>query len=1244
MSDIDSDFRYMAANDLFNELIKPDFLLDLKTESKVADAVLKALNDSNSEVQNMSIKCITPLVKKLSNIPYFANVLVLRLDTETGSLRDIAASSLKILIQEIPPKNESLPKLLESVIPKLLDHLQKDVNFELDVIDILSDIFKSYGSIIKHLSKSAELQSKTLNCLLKLLDHPRPVVRKRTITCVGMFTTMLSPELFTLTSNSLIDDLKTKANAEDYQKLLTTLSCLSTICQVNPEAMAPIVDDLIQLSLSYSKFDDDDLKDQCLQSLDSFLQFSPRIENIISPIIELALELVKYDPNYDDDDDEVEDMDVDEEEDDGDEEEYSDDEDVSWKVRRAASKLLSSIVKKFPVVLPEYYKLVMPLLIKRFNEREESVRVDIIQCVGTIVEETGKTSRLDTSTLYHESKKRKGSDGGLVSSFNTPQFEERQMLQKMIPDLINALSKQFQKSSINTTESGVILLKQLVLVTKSGLETSLGIILPQILSLLSNDKLYNSGNTNTNIKIEVLDLLVCLLETNQENCLHLNDSATLFVDAVSRATQDTFYKVRVSAMTVAGLLIQVLRPKYENEFVQITPDRVQLVQRLYDYVWNLLQEDELESEVTEKAIATLGEIVSQAGDLLPENLLTSSILPQLLVRLKIEATRLVTIQSLSTIFSSSLLRALKHDGLIDFIPEVQSLITKAHRPTATASVQCLITLFSICENSIPFELYSTTLNSINQVLGYTIDTLILPTLFDLLAILVVRGMQDPEFLGTLQGDTIPKIIEIMVNQSHVVSGGHGLTSLLALWRVMCLQHNQFQTYNYAIKPLMIAAQNDSAKISKESFLVLAKCIGTATNIPESSTLVQEMIRVADGSAGEALQRFSLLCLGRLGLEIDMAQMAPNLYPMITQFIESGSDELKNTSVFVLGHIAIGNVSFYLPKILSSIENRSFVYLHLLALHEMIVQANLCKSMDTFKSFSQPIWNLLFNLPGTVSKEAGLLNVTAECLGKLCLTNLGIFLPQLQSQIQSPIPEVRQTAVSTFRFTLVSTDEHYHETIQSMSIQFLRLIGDSDLVVRRMGLSTLHAIAHSKPRLLVTILPEVLQMLYVETQFKEELIEIVEMGPFKHKVDTGLDTRKIAFECMSIIFDHLCSSISISDFSLHIIRGLSDPANEIKIICQQILIKLIDQYPSIIRTSMTAIVVALKASTFVRIKATAIKQDIEQSQTLILSSLKTIRHGSTIFDHGDWKGLVDEVLACVGTDDLPNLKELYLKLN
>ncbi|KAI8898739.1 hypothetical protein BC833DRAFT_588439 [Globomyces pollinis-pini] len=64
----------------------------------------------------------------------------------------------------------------------------------------------------------------------------------------------------------------------------------------------------------------------------------------------------------------------------------------------------------------------MPLLTKRFNEREESVRVDIIQCVGTIVEEIGKTSRLDTATLYHESKKRKGSDGGLVSNFNTPQF------------------------------------------------------------------------------------------------------------------------------------------------------------------------------------------------------------------------------------------------------------------------------------------------------------------------------------------------------------------------------------------------------------------------------------------------------------------------------------------------------------------------------------------------------------------------------------------------------------------------------------------------------------------------------------------------------------------------------------------------------------------------------------------------------------------------------------------------------
>lgn len=56
MNNQDRDFRYMALNDLMNELQKDSFILESSIESRVVKGVLQLLNDKNSEVQNLAVK------------------------------------------------------------------------------------------------------------------------------------------------------------------------------------------------------------------------------------------------------------------------------------------------------------------------------------------------------------------------------------------------------------------------------------------------------------------------------------------------------------------------------------------------------------------------------------------------------------------------------------------------------------------------------------------------------------------------------------------------------------------------------------------------------------------------------------------------------------------------------------------------------------------------------------------------------------------------------------------------------------------------------------------------------------------------------------------------------------------------------------------------------------------------------------------------------------------------------------
>ena len=100
-------------------------------------------------------------------------------------------------------------------------------------------------------------------------------------------------------------------------------------------------------------------------------------------------------------------------------------------------------------------------------------------------------------------------------------------------------------------------------------------------------------------------------------------------------------------------------------------------------------------------------------------------------------------------------------------------------------------------------------------------------------------------------------------------------------------------------------------------------------------------------------------------------------------------------------------------------------------------------------------------------------------------------------------------IQAIRYTLADSDEAFDAVLKTTLIGMLGLmLRDTELENRRLALTTLNSAAHNKPDLIIPNLYLLLPLVMQESQVKPELIREVTMGPFKHKIDDGLEVRKV----------------------------------------------------------------------------------------------------------------------------------------
>jgi cullin-associated NEDD8-dissociated protein 1 len=100
-------------------------------------------------------------------------------------------------------------------------------------------------------------------------------------------------------------------------------------------------------------------------------------------------------------------------------------------------------------------------------------------------------------------------------------------------------------------------------------------------------------------------------------------------------------------------------------------------------------------------------------------------------------------------------------------------------------------------------------------------------------------------------------------------------------------------------------------------------------------------------------------------------------------------------------------------------------------------------------------------------------------------------------------------IQAIRYTLPDSDEAFDAVLKTTLIDMLGLmLRDTELENRRLALTTLNSASHNKPDLIIPNLGLLLPLVMQESVIKPELIREVTMGPFKHKIDDGLEVRKV----------------------------------------------------------------------------------------------------------------------------------------
>ncbi|KAI8960095.1 TIP120-domain-containing protein [Daldinia sp. FL1419] len=1274
LADPDPDFRFMSLNDLHQILTKHkvDFLAhDFNTSSRIVDNVVRTLDDQNGEVQNLAVKCIGPLITKIPIAAISTTLEKLSAVEIKNSVDDSipslalrnAISSLQKPVRGVTPSREVIETyniVSRILIPRILGYsttastpkqaaseprgiLDKNRQPTAESVDVLIEVVRCFGPLLQPLEVE-KLQDVVVQ-VLERTSTPSPV-KKRAVVALAILAPYLTSDVLDGFVAKIQKALRqSKLNPVTRRLYISIMGSLARsipykfgeyLPQLIEFVLSPLSQEELQSQLDALSEGNDQLhpefnevREAALVALDSFLaSCGLQMRDYTDEVIAACLRYLKFDPNYavDEDEDMDEDEDADEEDEDdaddefGDDAGFDDDDDASWKVRRCAAKALYTLISTRSTDLLEkgtLYNEIAPPLVKRFDEREESVRLEIIGTVALLIRKTGEGVIQSISTedeLLHSlggnRKRRRQSSGGITytnkapylgaTGLTSPTRESvpptgpRADLKKLTPQIVKSATKLLKGKQIATKQAIINLLDDLIAVQNGGLADYFDQVMQPIIDVTkgmtggtgsTSTALSGAASaTTTTLRVAVLRFTSDIAKTHSSNLFQRYLES--IVAGVVSAVRDRFYKISSEAIRTAEELVKAITPPR----ARLTTDKYKPeLHKLYDIIVDRASANDADTEVRQKAIQALGTLISRTSSpdgiaLIPSDKRQAA-LNLLLDRLRNETTRLYAVRAIDNVAAHSLPPISLDPVWIEQVAlELCGQLRKSDRALRASSIQALqhLVLSPAASDKIQEKTANEIVAAILPVIATNDSYLLSP------ALLVISQLQrvHPKLISS------PTFIKPLCELLKKNIAGVALESFVTLVTSV----GETGLGNPLMRGVLeVGVAGDPAVVGKVAGALFVASGGRVDVSVEG--FIDELNKSSSKTPPDtARQSLALAILGEIGLRLGAKSgLQPNIF--LQQF-HNEPDKVSVSAAVALGRAGAGNVSVFLPIILDAIKQPgNQQYLLLQSIREILHQA--ITSSTNISSYEDDIWRLLFSASQLDDNKA----ICAECIGRLAIMEPKTYIPKLQELLKDPSPAFRGVAVQALRYTLPDSDESFDLMLKTVLFDMLlTVLKDQEMEIRRLGMTALNSAAHNKPDLILPHLGELIPYVIQESVIKPELIREVQMGPFKHQVDDGLEVRKSAYETLYALMETAFSRVSSLEFYDRIIAGLNDE-NDIRSLCNLMLSKLIVIDPEETTRRLDTIAECYRKTLSTKLKDGAVKQEVEKQDEAIKSVLR-----------------------------------------